>query len=629
MKNSISNQLYYGTKKTFTSKDMEREFYRRLLINSNDLLRRKGTKNGIEMMMNMFGIDRDKWSLSEYVYVAEDPLCDTEVDEIGNINNTTSDTINGVVYSENADGVEDIDIEALEYSDSLEGLTLDKEYLNTYRTCPKCAKPILSGYILPYKIGNLEYRDFIVYSQDKKYGIKYFNGVDYIILYDKCNENTFTSTDGFTEYTIVDENGNEIENNFLVKVAQRYEGGEGVILINNFEGSIKKICPLCNGSGEIRDYIGVPFFKGNSEKLYYQQNGNWWRETLKYLNSTSNITTLTEINGALLKLGDLYYVDDVSSLYRNIQPNSNEIVAEYKYTVHSASGEGTIVYGLDSMVYKHGDIFYGQLNKENYIRPSGSDAIVIYHPTNYYILTDINKFNSLNGWENIPETRFNYFTSKNNTDITISVDKINEIIDIIEGNNPHVGYGRYDKGISYIQHFAKNKESLLGLNIPNGGIVEGEEYIVYSKSGEGTIIYNGETMISGTRFGGRANVSTFIVNGDARVHLNSNAVNLDGETSLFKYALDNAEDCIKRTDNNDNYIHKQYADLFDKGFVVREVIDSKKVWRADENGILDIDDNYELRPNKWLYEDFETDENGNLIITFEQGDNIRNVKYKI
>ena len=48
--------------------------------------------------------------------------------------------------------------------------------------------------------------------------------------------------------------------------------------------------------------------------------------------------------------------------------------------------------------------------------------------------------------------------------------------------------------------------------------------------------------------------------------------------------------------------------MFDKGFVVREVVDTKKVWHTDENGFVQTDDNFELKPNKWLYEDFEKDE---------------------
>lgn len=629
MKNDITNQLFYGSKKTFTSKDMEREFYRRLLINSNHILRRKGTKNGIEMMMNMFGIDRDKWSLTEYIYIAEDTICDTDVEEIENINITTPSTLNGVVYSQTGNETESTDIEEIQYSDKLNNITLEREYLDTYRTCPNCAKPVLNGFLLPYMIGKTEHREYIVYSQDKRFGIKYFNGTENIIRYDKCNENIFNSVDGYTDYVIVDENGTEIENNFLVKVTQLYDGGEGTILIDGYENTFKRICPLCNGSGEIRDFIGVPYFKGNSERLYYQQNGGWWRETLKYLNSTTDITTLLEINGSLLKLGDLYFVDDVSSLIKSILPNTNEIIPEYKYVVHSVTGDGTINYGIGDISYSHGDSFFGQINQQSFSRPYGSDAIVIYHPTNYFVLTDMTMYNTLDGWENIPETRFSLFTSEKNSDITVSVDKINSIIDIVEGNNVHVGYGKFDKGVNYVQHFAKNRESILGVYIPSGGISEGEEYVVYSKSGDGTIIYNGETMINGTRFAGVSNITTYTVDGDARVHLNNHLFNMTGETSLFKYILDNAPDCIKRKDNNDEFVHKQYKDLFDKGFVVREVIDTKKVWYTDKDGILQTNDNYELRPNKWLYEDFETNDNGELIITFEQGNNTRMVKYNI
>ena len=143
------------------------------------------------------------------------------------------------------------------------------------------------------------------------------------------------------------------------------------------------------------DGTGVPAFKGNSPNLYYQQGGGWYRETVAYINLVTNITDLYNINKIILYPCITYYVINIT--------NTNV--------------------------------------------------------SNYFILQDITNYRNINGWYNVPANKFNsaiinYINDDNiQEQYDISINALNSIIENKLGNNPHVGYGRYDRGLDYIFHF--------------------------------------------------------------------------------------------------------------------------------------------------------------------------------
>lgn len=60
--------LFYGNNKGYTYTEAHQIFLRNLFLNSKHILRAKGTKRAIEMVIGLFGIDRSWYDLKEYVY---------------------------------------------------------------------------------------------------------------------------------------------------------------------------------------------------------------------------------------------------------------------------------------------------------------------------------------------------------------------------------------------------------------------------------------------------------------------------------------------------------------------------------------------------------------------------------
>ena len=155
-------------------------------------------------------------------------------------------------------------------------------------------------------------------------------------------------------------------------------------------------------------YIGntmyvVPYY--NQNKMYdgnicFQSKGGWGRyvelkrdygysETYPYMREMANMTALLSINPFSVSVGDVYYVHDLSDY-----------------------------------------INYAEM-------PAGL--------TNFFMVEEPYYIASLSGWKNI-----SMFETDEDTDIYKKVRYLEGIIPETRGNNPHVGFGKYDDGDEYV-----------------------------------------------------------------------------------------------------------------------------------------------------------------------------------
>lgn len=157
------------------------------------------------------------------------------------------------------------------------------------------------------------------------------------------------------------------------------------------------------------DLITVPYYDSSKEYdgyLYFQTAGGWgsdgsddmttYNETFNYLKVVSTISDLLNVTRNDASNGDIYYVvniDDIIDYYPDI---------------------------TDLSVVKH-----------------------TFYVTNEYNLADT----SFTGWENTA-----FATDEN---IKKKADYLENVISINIGNNPHVGYGKYDNGKSYYEYMAQ------------------------------------------------------------------------------------------------------------------------------------------------------------------------------
>lgn len=139
--------------------------------------------------------------------------------------------------------------------------------------------------------------------------------------------------------------------------------------------------------------------------LYFQSKGGWCEETISYLRVVQNIGELLQLNAHTVNEGSIYYVNNISDIW-------NYTNDEYDYF------------------------------------------------SNFFVLVDENSPNSFYSWEMIDMSGKSY--SDLATDEKAKYEKyvknanyLNGIIPNNLGNNPHIGYGKYDNGQEFIEYMKK------------------------------------------------------------------------------------------------------------------------------------------------------------------------------
>ena len=240
----------------------------------------------------------------------------------------------------------------------------------------------------------------------------------------------------FDEYVVVAKNKqedivNEDDTLCVEEINQQIKGdsvlsifdnpyGETITITNSLVGlPVRMVYIISNVSGTTGEtqtlkYI-IPWFDKEVEydgKTYFQMYGGWdkiettdpyYTETLKYLNIVDNIGKLRLLLQKDLTEGEIYYVTDIS---------------DYKTYYPTYSGSTPSHY-----------FYIGDITK----------------PYQYKDYSD----SGSTGWEIIPE-----LDVKNKVAHGIQVYQLENIINEYRGNNPHVGFGKYDSGDKYLERLA-------------------------------------------------------------------------------------------------------------------------------------------------------------------------------
>ena len=228
------------------------------------------------------------------------------------------------------------------------------------------------------------------------------------------------------------------------------------------------------------DLVTVPYYDSSKEYdgyLYFHSAGGWgsdgsedmttYNETFNYMKVVSTIRDLLDVTRNDASTGDIYYVvniDDIINYYPEI---------------------------TDLSVVKH-----------------------TFYVTNEYALAD----DSFTGWEN---TAF-----ATDDKIQKKADYLENIISINIGNNPHVGYGKYDNGRTYFEYMAQPfKWAIDTNNLAQEYVEQAEDYASF-------------------------NVSNAIIDSDRKVKIISN------DELKQNYYLNSK--VIRIKNNIDNELYKKY-----------------------------------------------------------------------
>jgi hypothetical protein len=474
-RNEITPKLYYGWHKEYTSHEMELEFYRRMILNSPHIARWKGTKHGLEMVMNAFGIDRTKWDIFEMVYIATGSvypaITRTDKSIVGMmpdyINVSSGNVRYGAFYTVFADNNQ-----------------------TSYITYNGTAYTTGSGFYGQLDSNGVTIKTFTV-TGNAKLVIECVRNIELL------NSVKDATTMGEIEA------GNTINSNDSLEglCIEKYYWGDYIkcpVCTNNPASNLgpgiisyigtKQYCPHCHGRGITRRYYGVPSFKGNTEDFWYQMNGGWWRDTKREI-----------------KLANEF--DDIFN------------VPFYKYY--------------------EGMIYYVKSDKEYW-------DIAQTTSTHYWVLIDLEKaLDPKTGWHNLTQSELELYVTPAGT--SISITGMEQVKDIVEGNNPHSGGSDgYDDGIEYIQNIGS------------------------------TITKNGENI-----------TCTY-----PQARGSEKVLNCQG---LFKRVLDSTPECM--------WSEPQFYNMENIGFILEGVIDTRKSWAhtrlstSTEDYIL-MDSSYHIYPKK-------------------------------
>ena len=325
--------LFSGSDKEYTTEDVNTLFMRNLKLNSKAIFSRKGNRQGIEMLLSLFG-------LSSY--------------EFGR---------------------------------------------NYYNCLPESSKLTNSGV-------KLEWDDLT----DEQKSLFYDYKLNEYVVVAKNNEKDVVDVD---EVLCVEDINQQIKGDNTISIVN---GGnnEPIEIINPLVGLPARMVYVTqigeSGETTTLKYI-IPWFDKTEEydgKTYFQMYGGWekieddsgsqYTETLKYLNIIDSLAELATIPQSKLNEGDIYYVTNIDDYKKYYPTHNTEQPSHYFYLKNVEKS------------YKYGD---------------------------WYDDTD--------GWQIIPQIQV-----KDRVSHGAQVYQLENIINEYRGNNPHVGYGKYDDGDKYL-----------------------------------------------------------------------------------------------------------------------------------------------------------------------------------
>lgn len=302
------NYLYDGDKRDYDLQKTKLQFYRSLKINSKAILSRKGTRQSIDMILNLFGFTSYDFARKRYLQL---PITQWECEKVYY---TVDDLI------------------------TINGKTYDKE---TVKYDSKTGKYITNSGSVLAQVGqentNKKGRPLQWDEMDFKTRSKYFDyKLDEFVAVAKNSKKDLVDNDSESEFDKIYEMRNELE-------APDYLPAKQVTLtkVDDFGNEITK------------KYL-IPWFeKDQIPGMYFQMYGGWnkmdakilsddriiksdsnitiYDESTEYIKAIETIDKLLRLNRDNLKNGDIYYVANIENITDKISTLNTETASNYFY----------------------------------------------------------------------------------------------------------------------------------------------------------------------------------------------------------------------------------------------------------------------------------------------------------
>ena len=427
----------YSSEKQWTMPQVNNEFMKRLILNTHDILRHKGTIDAIEMVCAMFGMKSKRWyellsdseksKYSRYEYMPYD-----------------FDVKEYTLFTKRIRDPWDLYFNYYMY-----------DSYNRSKTIQYDTESYVNGIYVPYQGIMAAYR---------------YSTINYESIDDSGNVITTTNE----EEAIVDDNGNKVKTRYIYPDFQKNQIYDGNVYYQMNGGWINKSPFIFDVDNNIlcREKI-------DNKRLY--------KETIRNIKSVSELKDLFSIPSQSLDNGNVVYVDNISTTYAIIDGIVYDVYQEYYsndeyYYIETVPFNNVVVVGnavfedyiiistpyssTNKLKYNIGDGEYNDTTIRIYIlKEDGKYKIDAYSEntsistfsmfmggtymegddfTHYFRINNIENTGELSvlGWQQLTNRDYDYY-------------RINSLYDYFKGNNPHTGHMRYDSGHEYLTYLRK------------------------------------------------------------------------------------------------------------------------------------------------------------------------------
>lgn len=424
----------------YTIPDINNEFMRRLKINSRSILAKKGTIEGIESLLSLFGFRSKRWfdalDTERTKYKFEDKLGK-------NLTKKLPFDFDIVEYTMFTPPIK----EAWDEARNMYKI----DFYNSCKTIPYNTQSYINGEYIPYQGIPVAYRD-----------------IDGLWI-----TPTGESTNKANAYT--DNNYNPVKARRLYPYFDR---------LGVYDGDM-----YYQMNGGWLNYWPYSFDTNNG--IIPNYNSSICKETLRSIRQVKNIKELVSQPVSELYDDMIFYVADTKTNYAIIDGEIYELYDEFVGTDHyryfkipiygaaiSVGGElysdyikvsdknsesGTSLYDLS--LYNDGveiKIYYNTIEKPFIIQKINSliDETIVLEPNETEVFINGSLYSDYENYTNYFKLNNAYFSDKisnfgwsqlKNTDENYL--RINSIVDNFKGNNPHTGNLNYDNGHEYLSRF--------------------------------------------------------------------------------------------------------------------------------------------------------------------------------
>ena len=541
----------YTSEKAYKMSEINSEFLKRFILNSKEILRHKGTIEGIEMLLGLFGLRSKNYVLTNETYFKK------EQTENG-IDNKLTET--GKVYYKkknvNTKAIYDYDIK--EYT--LFTTRIEDEYDNAHQMYKH-------DWINSIKLGiNRNYQSYqgltVAYRSGK-------TSDDKDIRYLYPNFQSGVKYDGNPYY--------QMNGGWLSKKPFMFDVNNNIIPVN-FDSNNRKSNSLFTET--VRNIKCVQTLKDLLGNKSLAINAG---DICQVIDLTGKYAI---VDGTVYDLYD--ETEKTSYFYATIENNSmsvgNAFFTDYVYVSNPYAVDGIKKYDLNDDSNNSRTIKIYTTKRENgtydidvHSNTSSISTFTVFENgkymdgdnfTNYFRVNNPDFFNELSviGWQQLRKDEYDYYI----------LDSIN---DNNKGNNPHTGHMNYDNGYEYLTYFSRIfKYSYDNSAFDTRKMDDGED--IYSEIYD----YGFDNLIDNEDDCNK-DYDNYLKE-DTKCHYFGDIININGEgkTKINEYDINNADDITviprKPVLSFDKVDVQHYGDGVDKtnmDAVTNQIVNTKRV----------------------------------------------------